>query len=164
LRPKRWERAVGEEGQTGRRPLRRERAKPAKPNTPGVPARIHRKVGRRKGREGDFGERSSGVGFVGGRSPRGQKAQESRRPRPDLNRWGSRRGHGFFRGTKPLELRSQAGQVWEERARAESGRETYLRITGEEESFEGRSPRAWGAERGFHGSRQADTAERVAKP
>jgi hypothetical protein len=104
------------------------------------------------------------VGCFGRESPRGQKAQESMRPRPDLNRWGSRRGHGFFGGTKPLELRSQAGQVWEQRARAEESEETHFSITEEEQSSEGRSPRAWEAERGFHGSREADTTERVAKP
>jgi hypothetical protein len=107
------------------------------PGTPGVPRCINRKVDTSKEREGYFGERNSEVGARGGRSPEGQKAQESMRPRPDLNRWGSRRGHGFFGGTKPLELRVQAGQVWTERARADSNRETYLRITEEEQSSEG---------------------------
>jgi hypothetical protein len=95
------------------------------------------------------------VGCFGRESPRGHKAQESSWPRPDLNRWGSRRGHGFFGGTKPLELRSQAGQVWEQRARAEEREETLFSITEEEESSEGRSPRALRAERGFRGSRLA---------
>jgi hypothetical protein len=107
------------------------------PGTPEVPRCINRKVDTSKEREGHFGERNSEVGARGGRSPEGQKAQESMRPRPDLNRWGSRRGHGFFGGTKPLELRVQAGQVWTERARADSNRETYLRITEEEQSSEG---------------------------
>jgi hypothetical protein len=35
---------------------------------------------------------------------------------------------------------------------------------GEEESFEGRSPRALGSERGFRGLERLDTTERVAKP
>jgi len=43
-------------------------------------------------------------------------------------------------------------------------RETSSGIPEEEESFEGRSSGASGAERGFHGSKQADTTERVAKP
>jgi hypothetical protein len=37
-------------------------------------------------------------------------------------------------------------------------------ITGEEESSEGRSPRAFEAERGFGGFRDIELAERVAKP
>jgi hypothetical protein len=59
------------------------------------------------------------LGFIGRESLRGPDAQESRRPRPGVNIRGSRRGHRFFGGNKPLELRSQAGMVWLERARAE---------------------------------------------
>jgi hypothetical protein len=73
----------------------------------------------RKGREGREDDRDVLSGVGGGRSPKGHKAQESKRPRPDLNRWGSRRGHGFFGGSKPLEPRHQAGKVWWEKAGAE---------------------------------------------
>jgi hypothetical protein len=58
-------------------------------------------------------------GLVGRESLRGRKAQESRGPRPGVKSRGSRRGHRFFGGTKPLKLRCQAGKVWQERARAE---------------------------------------------
>jgi len=44
-RPKRWEMAVGEEGQTGRRPLRRERAKLEMPEALEVQRDVDRKVG-----------------------------------------------------------------------------------------------------------------------
>jgi len=64
--------------------------------------------------------------FFEGERLRGRKAQESSRPRPNLNRWGSRRGHGFFGGCKPLELRRQAGKVWRQRARAEGLKGNFL--------------------------------------
>jgi hypothetical protein len=44
--------AVGEKGQTGRRPLRRERAKPLGRENPRVPGESDRKVGFNKGRKG----------------------------------------------------------------------------------------------------------------
>jgi hypothetical protein len=40
-------------------------------------------------------------------SPRGWKAQESRRPRPGLNLRGSRKGYGFSGGMKPLKRRCE---------------------------------------------------------
>jgi hypothetical protein len=44
-------------------------------------------------------------------SPRGRKAQESKRFRPDLKRWGARsKGHGFFSGSKSLECRYKVRQ------------------------------------------------------
>jgi hypothetical protein len=41
-------------------------------------------------------------------SPRGQKAQESKRLRPELILRGQLEGHGFFRGSKPLKRRYEA--------------------------------------------------------
>jgi len=40
-------------------------------------------------------------------SPRGRKTQESIRPRPGLNGWGSEKGHGFSEGMKPLKRRCE---------------------------------------------------------
>jgi hypothetical protein len=43
-------------------------------------------------------------GAVEAGEPERSEGPREQRPRPDLNRWGSRRGHGFFGGSKPLEL------------------------------------------------------------
>jgi hypothetical protein len=59
------------------------------------------------------------LGFISWERLRGPDAHESIGPRPGVNIQGSRRGHRFFGGTKPLKLRGQAGMVWPERARAE---------------------------------------------
>jgi len=40
-------------------------------------------------------------------SPRGRKTQESMRPRPGLNDWGSEKGYGFPGGIKPLKRRCE---------------------------------------------------------
>jgi hypothetical protein len=49
------------------------------------------------------------LGLFERESLKGLKAQESRRPRPELNLQGSRRGYGFFDGVNPPGLRCQAG-------------------------------------------------------
>jgi hypothetical protein len=59
------------------------------------------------------------LGSISRERLKGHKAQESRGPRPGVNTRGSRRGHRFLGGSKPLKLRCQAGKVWQERARAE---------------------------------------------
>jgi len=67
--------------------------------------------GLRKGEKGN-GKRDTSWWVFWEGEPERSKGPGEQRPRPDLSRWGSRRGHGFFGGTKPLELRYQAGEVW----------------------------------------------------
>jgi hypothetical protein len=123
-----------------------------------------RPFGGKNGRGEVRGEKPR-LGFFGRESPKGLEAQESTRPRPGVSTQGSRRGHGFFGGIKPPKapLPGREGLAGKSRG-GKRGRETFFPITGEDESSEGRSPRASGAERGFHGSGGADTAGRVAKP
>jgi len=66
---------------------------------------------------------------------------------------GSEKGYGFHSGIKPLKRRIQAVRVWVGSARAEREKGNFLSIAMEEESFERRSPRVWGAEKGFQGFR-----------
>jgi len=105
-----------------------------------------------EGREGKGKRERLFSSHESGESLRGRKAQESKRSRPELIVQGSKEGHGFFGGRKPLKHREEAGRffsgVQEWRERLGKG----FSITGEEKSSEGRSPRALGAERGFQGS------------
>jgi len=55
---------------------------------------------------------------------------------------GSEEEHGFTCGRKPLKRRFKAVRVLEGNARAERWMGNHSSIMGEEESFEGRSPRA----------------------
>jgi len=63
----------------------------------------------------------------------------------------SNKGYGSIGGRKPLKHRSKAVTVLGESARTEREVGNNFSTTGGEKSSEGRSPRAWGAERGFHG-------------
>lgn len=89
--------------------------------------------------------------------PERSKGPGEQRPRPDLNRPGSRRGHGFFGG---MENRWSSGVRPRRFDRKEPERkkrvETLFSIPGEEKGFEGRNPRAWEAERGLQGLRGAE--------
>jgi hypothetical protein len=105
------------------------------------------------------------VGCFGRESPRGRKAQESRRPRPDLNRPGNRRGHGFFGGSKSLELRCQAERVWQGRAGAEekSGN-TFFRSLKRRKALEGEAQECGRLKEASKGEESFNAIERVAKP
>jgi hypothetical protein len=101
--------AVGEKGQTGRRPLRREKAKPLGAKNPRVPERSDRKVGSDEGRKGIRERKKKSLGRLsGGRRPIGRNAQESNlvptRPNPS----GGNKGHGFSGESKPLKRRYEA--------------------------------------------------------
>jgi len=76
---------------------------------------------------------------------------EGARAPTGFNPSGSEKGYGFYRGRKPLKRRVQAVRVWAKSARAEREKGNFLLIAMEEESFERRSPRVWGAEKGFQG-------------
>jgi hypothetical protein len=80
-------------------------------------------------------------------SPEGARAPTGSNPS------GSEKGYGFHSGTKPLKRRIQAVRVWVESARAERKKGNFFSIAMKEKSFERRSPRAWGAEKGFQGFR-----------
>jgi len=58
----------------------------------------------------------------------------------------------------------EAEEVLDSSARSERGNRKIFLITVEEERFEGRSPRVWGAERGFQEFWDVGIIERVAKP
>jgi len=88
---------------------------------------------------------------VGGeRSPRGEKSQESRKVPTGTNTSGSRKGHGSRSGRKPLKRRQKAARFFG-KAQEWMGRGNSSSITPREKSFEGRSQRALGAERGLQG-------------
>jgi hypothetical protein len=60
--------------------------------------------------------------------------------------------------------RPEADEVSGESARAERKGGNAFSIAVEEQSFEGLSPRAWEAEKGFQGLKVFTFTERVAKP
>jgi hypothetical protein len=99
--------AVGGEGQTGRHPVR-EKARASGTQTPEVHGDISCEVGIFRGREGAMGRETLFIQARSFESPRGQKAQESKRLRPELILRGQLEGHGFFRGSKPLKRRYEA--------------------------------------------------------
>jgi hypothetical protein len=95
-----------------------------------------------------------------GRSERPKRAKvPSRTKHP-----GGNKGYGSTGGIKPLKRRSEVVRVSGENAGAERKAGNGLSITGGEKSSGGRSPRASGAERGFHGLGDWMAVERVAKP
>jgi len=91
--------------------------------------------------------RSVRSGGEPGRSQRPKRAKVPSR----TNHLGSNKGYGSTGGRKPLKRRPEAVRVSGGNARAEREAGNGFPITGGEESSEGRSPRASGAERGFHG-------------
>jgi hypothetical protein len=97
-------------------------------------------------------------------SPRGREAQESRRPWPDLNHRVSDAGYGFFHGSKPLRRGFKVREGFGLNRGSGGGWGDPLPTMGEEESSEGESPGALGAERGFRGCGELETVQRVAKP
>jgi hypothetical protein len=72
---------------------------------PGVPQVTHRKVGELKGREGHEEVETPSSSTEERESLRGQKSQESKRPRPELILREAREGHGYSGGLKPLKHR-----------------------------------------------------------
>jgi len=91
--------------------------------------------------------RSVRSGGEPGRSERPKRAKVPSR----TNHPGSNKGYGSTGGRKPLKRRPEAVRVSGGNARAEREAGNGFPITGGEKSSEGRSPRASGAERGFHG-------------
>jgi len=89
----------------------------------------------------------------GERAQEVQNAQEEQGPRPVLIQPEAKRGTASRMGDKPLRRRFKAEEVLEESAGTERKRGNSFSIILEEESTEGQSPNAWGAERGFQGSR-----------
>jgi hypothetical protein len=119
-----------------------------------------------------FSDRNNGRERIGGdarfgavrrESLRGQKAQESKSPCPELNVWGGKEGDGFSDGRKPLERRCEAEVVSQGSARAEGSGETQDRSSGRRKALEGEAQERWELKEASEGW-GADTAERVAKP
>jgi len=88
----------------------------------------------------------------GERALEARKAQEKQGPRPVLIQPEAKRGTASRKGDKPLRRRRKAEEVLGESAGTERERGNSFSIIREEESSEGKSPNAWGAERGFQGS------------
>jgi len=115
----------------------------------------------RKGYSGR--ETLSGSAGLEGEPGKSERPKRAKVP-PWTNHLGSNKGYGSTGGRKPLKRRSEAVRVSGGNARAERWVRKGSSIIGGEESSEGRSPRASGAERGFHGLGDWMVAERVAKP
>ena len=98
---------VGGEGQTGRHPVR-EKARASGTQTPEVQKGINREVDILKGREGAIERETLSIQARSFECPRGWKAQESKRLRPELILRGQLEEHGFFRGIKSLKRRYEA--------------------------------------------------------
>jgi hypothetical protein len=91
--------AVGEKGQTGRRPLRRERAKLGMSESLEVPRDLDRKVERSEGREGQREERNFSVGVLSGRAREVGRPKRAAAP-PRLNSLGRQEGARLLWGDK----------------------------------------------------------------
>jgi hypothetical protein len=97
--------------------------------------------------------------------PERRESPGKQRPRPELTLRAAVRGVRLFLWEQAAGAPLPGSErVWQESAGAESQVRKGLSITGTEQSFEGRIPRALGAERGSQGRKLAETAERVAKP
>jgi hypothetical protein len=83
---------------------------------------------------------------------------------PWINRLGSKRDTASLVGGSRWSTGVRLRGLIKKCRSGEIGLETTLSITGEEESSEERSPRAYRAERGSEGSRDYEFIERVAKP
>jgi hypothetical protein len=104
----------------------------------------------RKGCEGSLGERDTQrQRWIEGEPKRPEDPREQR-PRPGLN-LRVRRGARLATWDEAVEAPATSRRVCWESARAEEELETAHSITTLEESFEGRSPGALEAERGFQG-------------
>jgi hypothetical protein len=145
--------AVGEEGQAGRRPLRREKSQAAMKKNPwGSDFRVLRDA--QKGRTGGEGEKGDAfhLVMVEGEPGRPVTPREHAVP-PRRKTSGKQLGTRLLGGDKPLEHRFKAGDGFGGKCKSGERRGNLFRLTREDESSEGGSPRALRAERGFQGTK-----------
>jgi len=140
----------GEKGQTGERPRERETLRSSRLKTLGFTEGKVEGLSWTKSEKGRKEERDFFSGVKRGKPERSESSREQKAP-TRTNPLGSREGHGFSGGRKPLKRRSEAVKGLEGSARAEREIRKGFSITGEEKSSEERSPRALGTERGSPG-------------
>lgn len=103
--------AIGDEGQTGRRPLRRERARPPREKALWLRGSATERSCRLKSERERVG-REARPWFGGGRAREVEKLKRAVRPRFELNTRIRNKGHGWFGGRKPSRRRCKAERFY----------------------------------------------------